>query len=327
MRPLITLEEHFASQTVIASSDEAKTHYAHFPSRILDKLTDLDETRVADLDKGHVSLQVVSHGPGNVGAAVCASVNDDLAAAIRRHPTRLAGFAMLPMHEPAAAAEELERCVAGLGFVGALVENHLDGVFYDAEAFWPVFARAERLDVPIYIHPTFASDAMAAHYRGNYPDGVSLALSAFGWGWHAETGHHILRLFAAGVFDRFPRLKIVIGHMGEMLPFQLDRCVAISERWEAKQRGLRQVWRENIWVTTSGMFTLTPLRCLLQTMPIDHVLFSVDYPFSANETGFQFLKEIEESGLITGEDLDLFAYKNAEKLLRVTATHIPDTNK
>ncbi|EGX95963.1 2-amino-3-carboxymuconate-6-semialdehyde decarboxylase, putative [Cordyceps militaris CM01] len=327
MRPLIALEEHFASPAVIASSADAKAHYAHFPPHILDKLTELGETRVADLDKGHVSLQVVSHGPGNVGAAVCTTVNDELAAAVRRHPTRLAGFAMLPMREPDAAADELERCVATLGFVGALLENHLDGVFYDAEAYWPVFARAERLDVPLYIHPTFASDAMADHYQGNYPDSVALALSAFGWGWHAETGHHILRLFAAGLFDRFPKLKIVIGHMGEMLPFQLDRCIAISERWGAKERGLRQVWRENIWVTTSGMFTLTPLKCLLETMPIDHVLYSVDYPFSANEKGFEFLNKIEKSGLITGEDLDLFAYKNAENLLRVKAAPNQDATR
>ncbi|OAQ97754.1 hypothetical protein LLEC1_00418 [Akanthomyces lecanii] len=320
MRPLITLEEHFASQTVITSSDEAKAHYAHFPPHILDKLTDLDQTRVADLDKGHVSLQIVSHGPGNVGAGICADVNNDLAAAVQRNPTRLAGFAMLPMREPDAAAAELERCVKTHGFVGALIENHLDGVFYDAEAFWPVFARAQDLDVPLYIHPTFASDSMVEHYKGNYADSVALALSAFGWGWHAETGHHILRLFAAGVFDRFPKLKIIIGHMGELLPFQLDRCIGISERWGAKQRGLREVWRENIWVTTSGMFSLTPLKCLLQTMPIGHVLYSVDYPFSPNEKGFDFLNEIEESGLIAGDDLDLFAYKNAEKLLRVTAT-------
>ncbi len=320
MRPLITLEEHFASQTVITSSDEAKAHYAHFPSHILDKLTDLDQTRVADLDKGHVSLQIVSHGPGNVGTGVCTKVNDDLAAAIQRNPTRLAGFAMLPMREPDAAAAELERCVKTHGFVGALIENHLDGVFYDAESFWPVFARAQDLDVPLYIHPTFASDSMVEHYKGNYPDSVALALSAFGWGWHAETGHHILRLFAAGVFDRFPKLKIITGHMGEMLPFQLDRCIGVSERWGAKQRGLREVWRENIWVTTSGMFSLTPLKCLLQTMPIDHVLYSVDYPFSPNEKGFDFLNEIEKSGLIAGDDLDLFAYKNAENLLRVTAT-------
>lgn len=317
MRPLITLEEHFVSEKVITSSDEAKSHYANFPSHLITKLNDLRASRITDLDNGNVSLQIVSHGPGNVSASICADVNNDLAAAVAENPSRLAGFAMLPMSEPDAAASELERCVKELRFVGALVDNHLDGIFYDDERFWPVFSRAQDLDVPIYIHPTFASDSMEEHYKGNYPDVVALELSAFGWGWHVETGHHILRLFAAGVFDRFPKLKVVIGHMGEMLPFQLDRCASASERWEKKQRGLRQVWRENIWVTTSGMFSLTPLKCLLETIPIDHVLYSVDYPFSSNEKGFSFLEEIEKSKLITAEDMELFAYKNAENLLGV----------
>lgn len=317
MRSIITLEEHFASSHVISASAEAEAHYAHFPDRILSKLTDLGDQRIADL--GGVTKQVISHGPGDVNAPICAQVNDELAAAVSKHPARLAGFAMLPMRDPDAAASELERCVTSLGFVGALIENHLNGEFYDAEKFWPVFAKAEALDVPLYIHPTFASDSMATHYEGNYPDSVALALSAFAWGWHAETGHHILRLFASGLFDKFPKLKIVIGHMGEMMPFQLDRCVAVSERWggATKQRGLRDVWRENIWITTSGMFSLTPLRCLLDTTTIEHVLFSVDYPFSTNETGCKFLEEVERSGLITGEDLEKFAYKNAQELLKL----------
>lgn len=317
MHPLITLEEHFISSKVSDASAEARGHYAKFPPHVRSKLSCLGDERIVDLDKGNVSLQVISHGPGNISAPVCTAANDDLAGAIARHPTRLAGFAMLPMSEPTAAATELERCVRSLGFLGALVENHLDGKFYDDERFWPVFERAEQLDVPIYIHPTFASDSMLEHYKGNYDDSVALALSAYGWSWHAETGHHILRLFASGLFDRFPRLKIIIGHMGEMLPFQLDRVFAVSERWGPKRRGLREVWRSNIWVTTSGMFSLSPLRCLLDVMPIEHVLYSVDYPFSANEKGLEFFEQIRESGLIGGEDLELFGYRNAERLLGI----------
>ncbi|KAE8352497.1 hypothetical protein BDV28DRAFT_148956 [Aspergillus coremiiformis] len=319
MFPLITLEEHYVSPKVHEASPEARAHYANFPPHILLKLESLGEERIQDLDKGKVSLQVLSHGPGNLAAPVCSVINEDLAVAIAKNPTRLAGFAMLPMSEPVAAVTELERCVTEFGFVGALVENHLDGQFYDDERFWPVFAKAQELNVPIYIHPTFASDSMMEHYKGNYNDSVALALSAFGWAWHTETGHHILRLFASGLFDHFPKLKIVIGHMGEMLPFQLDRIFSISERWGNRERGLREVWRNNIWITTSGMFSLTPLACLLQTTSIDHVLYSVDYPFSANEKGLEFLEEIEKSGLIAGEALELFAYKNAENLLRVKA--------
>jgi len=155
------------------------------------------------------------------------------------------------------------------------------------------------LDVPIYIHPIFAADSMMDHYKGNYDDLIATASSAYGWGWHSETGLHILKLFASGLFDRFPKLKIVIGHMGEMLPFQLDRVMAISERW-GKKRGLREVWHRNIWITTSGMFALAPLACLLQTTSIDHGLYSVDYPFSTNEKGLEFFEEIEKSGLIKG---------------------------
>ncbi|KAJ5091091.1 hypothetical protein NUU61_005961 [Penicillium alfredii] len=319
MLPLITLEEHFTSPKVSEVSVEAREHYAKFPPHIRTKLEELGEGRIKDLDKGNVSLQVISHGPGDIPPSICAVANDDLAAAVSRNPTRLAGFAMLPMGEPAAAAKELERCVKELGFVGALVENHLNGQFYDDEQFWTVFETAQELDVPIYIHPTFASDSMLEHYKGNYDDSVAVALSAYGWAWHTETGHHILRLFASGLFDRFPRLKVVIGHMGEMLPFQIDRIFTISERWGARQRSLREVWKNNIWITTSGMFSLNPLACLLKSTSIEHVLYSVDYPFSANEKGLAFFREIEESGLIIGEDLELFAYKNAENLLRVTA--------
>ncbi|KAH8697241.1 putative metal-dependent hydrolase [Talaromyces proteolyticus] len=316
--PLITLEEHYTSPKVKESSDEARSHYSHFPPHTLAKLDHLGENRIQDLDNGKVSLQVISHGPGDISPSLCTVVNDDLAAAVSQHPTRLAAFAMLPMSEPIAAAKELERAVKTLGFVGALIENHLNGTFYDHERFWPVFEKAQELDVPIYIHPTFASDSMMEHYKGNYDDSVALALSAFGWGWHHETGLHVLRLYASGLFERFPRLKLVIGHMGELLPFQFDRVCNVTARW-AKKRSLQDVWEKNIWITTSGMFSLPPLECLLKTMPIEHVLYSVDYPFSTNEKGLQFIEEIEKSGLLTGEKLKLFAYQNAENLLRVKA--------
>jgi len=194
-----------------------------------------------------------------------------------------------------------------------------NGQFYDDERFWSVFEKAQELNVPIYIHPTFASDSMMEHYKGNYSDSVAIALSAFGWGWHSETGLHILRLFASGLFDRFPKLKIIIGHMGELLPFQLDRILAVAERWDKKERDLAEVWRNNIWITTSGMFSLPPLECLLKTTSIDHVMYSVDYPFSSNEKGLKFFEEIEKSGLISGKDLELFAFRNAENLLGVKA--------
>ncbi|PVH87012.1 putative metal-dependent hydrolase [Cadophora sp. DSE1049] len=319
MAPFITLEEHYISRSAVKKAG-ADDMYVMFPPHIVSKLADLGTERIKDLEKGEVSLQVLSHGPIDASAEVCVGANDELAVAISKNPTRLAGFALLPVIDPKAAAAELDRCVTKLGFLGALVDNHIDGQFYDDERFWPIFEKAEELDVPIYIHPTFASDEMLEHYKGNYDDKIALALSAFGWGWHSETGLHILRLFSSGLFDRYPKLKIVIGHMGEMLPFQLDRCVSVSERFGVTKRGLREVWQNNIWITTSGMFSLPPLACLLQTTSIDHVLYSVDYPFSPNEKGREFIDVIKESGLMSEEDFDKFAYRNAEKLLKVKAT-------
>lgn len=156
------------------------------------------------------------------------------------------------------AVKELERCVKVLHFLGALVDNHVNGEFYDNERFWTIFEKAEELDVPVYIHPSFPADDISDHYKGNYHDKIDLALSAFGWGWHSETALSILKLFASGFFDRYQKIKIVIGHMGEMIPLQLERIITVTEKWGMK-RGLREVWTENIWTTTSGMFALPPV--------------------------------------------------------------------
>ncbi|KAI9737654.1 MAG: hypothetical protein M1818_005658 [Claussenomyces sp. TS43310] len=319
MLPLITLEEHYVSS---ASKDLPGNAFANFPAALTEKLECLDEKRIRDMDSGNVSLQVISHGPLDAPSSVCAKANDELALAISKNPRRLAGFAMLPMGEPVAAAAELARCVNHHGFVGTLIDNHLEGQFYDDERFWPVFDQAQELDVPVYIHPTFATDDMLQHYKGNYGDDVATMLSAFGWGWHVDTGLHILRLYASGLFDRFPKLKIIIGHMGELLPFQLARIFPQSARWGKHERSLKEVWESNIWVTTSGMFSLASLACLLETTSIDHVLYSVDYPFSTNERGKEFIVEIQKSGLIKDGELEMFAFKNAEKLLHVKAGHV-----
>jgi predicted TIM-barrel fold metal-dependent hydrolase len=314
MIPLIALEEHYVSSAVLQA--QTVDRYANFPPHIPTKLKALGDDRIRDLDNGKISLQVLSHGPGIRPPALCAAANDELASAISNNTTRLAGFAMLPMNDPADAAKELERCIKDLQFVGALVDNHVNGEFYDDERFWPIFQKAEELDTPIYIHPSFPADK--EHYAGNYSDKISLALSAFGWGWHSETALSILKLFASGFFDRHPRAKIVIGHMGEMIPFQFERIITTSQPWGLK-RGFREVWKENIWITTSGMFALPPLVCLLQTTDISHVLYSVDYPFSSNEKGLAFMEEVQKSGVLSEEDFEKFAYRNAEELLGLKA--------
>lgn len=311
--PLITLEEHYVSDHVRSTLKE--DHYKTFPPSILNKLVDMGDQRLSDMDAGGVRLQIVSHGPLDADVGPCRLANDELAAACKVSSKRLAGFAMLPMMEPQDAAEELSRCVKELGFVGALINNHLKGTFYDEERFWPVFARAQELDVPIYIHPTFAADNMMEHYKGNFSPLAANAMSRHGWGWHTETGLHVLRLWSSGLFDKFPKLKIIIGHMGEMLPFQLDRIASQAPMWAKNKRDLMTVWRENFWITTSGMFSKPPMTCLLQMCDIDKILYSVDYPFSPNEKGLKFIEELERGDLVSKKDLDKICYGNAEKLL------------
>ena len=324
MLPLITLEEHFLSSAVLAAQQAsgAPDPFAGFPVQISRRLKSLDSERVKDMDDGNISLQILSHGPmDHAPLKLCQEINDELAAAISKNPSRLKGFATLPMGSPLEAAQELDRCINKLGFVGALIDNHLDGEFYDDEKFWSVFEKASALDVPIYIHPNFTAEKDMSKYRGNYPEGIAMALSNWGLGWHFDTGLHFLRLYAAGLFDRFPKLKIVLGHMGELLPFNLERIFKVSGRW-GRERGLENVWEENLWVTTSGMFSLAPLACLVQTKRKDKILFSVDYPFSENGTGRDFVERVVKSGLFGEEDsreMKGFAFENAERLLKIKA--------
>lgn len=213
--PLITLEEHYVSDHIRAAQIGGD-RYSSFPKRLVDKLVNLgDDLRIKDMDEGKVTLQIVSHGPLDADPSAVRRANNELATACQAHPKRLAGFAMLSMQEPSAAAEELERCVKEHGFKGALINNHYQGTFYDDEKFWPVFKQAVKLNVPIYIHPTFATEEMGEHYKGNFSDHVATWMSMAGWGWHTETGLHVLRLWASGLFDKHPKLKIIIGHMGE----------------------------------------------------------------------------------------------------------------
>jgi len=246
---LITLEEHFVATSIEGSADR----YGGWHAPIVSKLRSLGDERLQDMEAGEVSLQIISHAPHVANAEDCRRGNDELAKACKANSKKFAGFAMLPMLEPEAAAEELERTVKEYGFLGALINNSEDGIMYDDEKYWKVFEKAQDLDVPIYIHPSFPGDALADHYKGNFSDRVAFMMSIASWGWHAETGLHILRLFAAGLFDRFPKLKLIIGHDGEMLPFMLDRTLPLSKVWGERKRDLRKVWQEQIWVTTSAV--------------------------------------------------------------------------
>jgi predicted TIM-barrel fold metal-dependent hydrolase len=317
--PLITLEEHFFSHSVLENMSAAYVEqFKHVPG-LKEKLEDLSTVRLKHMEAGKVSLQVISHAPtpGAPTPEQCKAANDQLAAAVTEHPTRFAGFAVLPMAHPDLAAQELERSVREHKFVGALIDNHVHGTYFDGPEYLPFWSKVAELDVPIYIHPTWASDDMGPRYAGNFTSGASKSLAASGWGWHTETGLHFLRLFASGLFDKFPKVKIVVGHFGEMLPFMLERIAVLSKRWGPLERDFGNVYKENLWITTSGVWGQAPLATILMNTDIEHVLYSVDYPFAKNEDGLKWIEDLEKSGMVSREQLEMIAYKNSEKLLRV----------
>lgn len=314
----ITLEEHFCSQAARQAGPE-EDEYRHFPPALEARLDDLEEERLKNMDENGVSIQVMSHTPNALSSEqVIAAGNDELAEAVRRQPKRYAGFAQLPMLDPAAAARELERCVKDFGFLGALVDNHAESNFYDSDAYDVFWAKAEELDVPIYLHPAWPSKAMitALYSGGGLEDKpmIATAIGAFGFGWHSSTATTVLRLLGCGMFDKYPKVKIIIGHMGELLPYMFARIDRGVARMGLK-RGFAEVMHSNVWITTSGMFDTNPLRCALGVMPLERVLFSVDYPFSDNKLGRDFLRAIRDEKVLEGEQLEAFASGNAKKLL------------
>ena len=322
--PLITLEEHFFS-SAIANDSNAQSSYAlqlkHLPG-VLDKLVDLDTLRLHHMDGGNVSLQIVSHAPGQLTPQQAHEANDQLAAAIEVHPERFAGFAALPVAEPEECARELERCVNELRFKGALIDNHTaNGTYYDGDDYDALWAKAEVLGVPIYLHPTWPTQVMKdVLYSGNFSAGAAGSLGASSFGWHADVGLHVLKLFAAGVFDKFPKLKVIIGHFGEMLPFMLERVVELSPRWGERKRLFKEVWDSNVWITTSGVWSLDPLATVLRNTRIERILYSVDYPFARNEKGLEWVKDLESSGMVDQGALEDICYRNTEELFGVNAT-------
>ncbi|KAL1608338.1 hypothetical protein SLS60_003279 [Paraconiothyrium brasiliense] len=325
--PIITLEEAFLSphaRSFYSSSnfpdpnaEDGLTGYATAP------LMEFGPQRLSSMDSNGISLQIVSHVPNPLplDTRTARAVNDDVAAHIKNMPAgRFAAFATLPMKSPEDAVTELRRCVKELDFVGALIDSNCGGRFYDDAFFWPVFEAAADLDVPIYIHPCPNEAVKKILYSGNYSEHIATSMSEYAWGWHNEAAVSFLRLFASGLFDRLPTLKLLLGHCGEMIPFQLERTANVIERqWPhiggQHERSFRTVWNENVWLTTSGFFETGNMACVLRQCKLNRILFSVDYPFGKNEAGVAFLRKLKEEGLVDDEGLEMIAWRNAEKLL------------
>jgi predicted TIM-barrel fold metal-dependent hydrolase len=247
--------------------------------------------------------------------SLSSDVNDELAAAVRAYPGRFAGFAALALKNPKSAAAELERCVSKLGFVGTLIDGTTDGLFLDDPRFLPVFEAAEHLGVPIYLHPALPPEPVREAYYSGLPELVGFALSIAGWGWHAELGLHTLRLICSGLFDRLPNLQLIIGHMGEGLPYALARSSAVMSRAAQLRQPVADYFQTNIHVTTSGYFTEPPLQCAIDVIGINRLMFSIDYPFSPTTHGRTYLDSLAKS--LGKADLEKLAYSNAERVLKL----------
>lgn len=286
------------------------------------RITDLGEGRLREMDEAGIDMQVLSLSFPGVemfnaadGTAVAKSVNDELSEVVRRCPERFAGFAAIAPQDPGAAADELERAVTKLGLKGACVNGHIQGEYLDDSKYWPIFERAEKLDVPIYIHPKMPGPDMIKPYMA-YPGLASAML-----GFSAEASLHAMRLILSGVFERYPRLKIILGHLGEALPFWLWRMDSRFEEEKSDpasaafyrnyKKSPAQCFRENFYVTISGMFWQPVLQFVSSVLGSDRIMFATDYPYESSALAAQFIESVQ----INEVDRRNICYANAENIM------------
>jgi len=316
----IALEEHFALPGTIPDS------YTSLPTpESRRQIQDLGSGRIEEMDRGGVELCILSDsGPTNVqttpktseAIARAQRSNDYLAKHIAKYPKRLKGFAAVPMQDPQAAAQELRRCVKELGFCGALVNgftqiNEADSaVFYDLPQYRPFWATVQQLDVPFYLHPRFPLATRQQAYEGH----AWIAGSA--WGFAVETSIHALRLMGSGLFDEYPKLKLILGHLGEGLPFGIwrvdHRILRTSVRPKAKLP-IAHYLRENFYITTSGAFRTQALIDTIMEVGADRVLYSVDYPYEDMGEATEWF----DNAPISEPDRLKIAHGNARQLFRL----------
>jgi predicted TIM-barrel fold metal-dependent hydrolase len=311
---VIAIEEHYYDAELGAHTAGIERNPV-----IVKKLSDFD-TRLAEMDAAGVDIQVLSHGApsaqklsGDGAVALTQRVNDRLAAIVAGKPDRFAAFGALPTSDPKAAADELERIVDKHGFKGAMVHGlTADNRFLDGKEFWPIYERAQHLDVPIYIHPAVPHQGVADAYYKEYTQDFPLVIRA-AWGFTVETATQAIRLVLSGVFDAYPNLKIIIGHLGETLPFLMWRIDQALKRPGQKSISFRDAFCSHFHLTTSGNFSNPALLCCIQEMGVDRILFAIDYPFVANPPGVQWM----ETAPICDEDKAKILSGNAKRLLRM----------
>lgn len=284
---LIAIEEHFLTSEVRNawknSVEDDPTQNLHLGD-IENHLDEIGSTRISLMDESGIDVQVLSltspglHNLGSESITLAQQTNDFLASAIKKNPGRFQGLAALPTSTPKEAAKELERSVKNLGLKGAMLCGRTGEKNLDHKDFWPIFECAEKLNVPLFIHPQIPQKAIRDIYYSGFDDFVELAFSTFGLGWHYESGIQFVRLVLAKVFDHFPNLQIILGHWGEVILFYLERLSSLNRIAKLDKPFIDYV-RENLYVTSSGMFNNSYLQRTIEIIGTDRILFSADYPY------------------------------------------------
>jgi 2,3-dihydroxybenzoate decarboxylase len=312
--PVIAIEEHYWDKELAAQAAGVERN-----SNITDRLFDLGERRLQEMDEAGVDVQVLSHGApsaqtltGDRAVALTQGVNDRLAAFVASKPDRFSAFGALPTCDVAASANELERMVTGLGFKGAMIHGLANGMFLDDRRFWPIFERAQSLDVPIYLHPSIPHPAVMEAYYKEYVQDFPMVIRA-AWGFTVETATQAIRMVLSGVFEKYPRLKIILGHLGETLPFLVWRIDQALSRPGGKSMSFRDAFCSHFYITTSGNFSNPALLCCIQEVGVDRILFAIDWPFVQNPLGTKWI----ETAPICDEDKIKILSGNAKRILRM----------
>jgi 2,3-dihydroxybenzoate decarboxylase len=308
---IIALEEHFWTPELIA----LRRTVDQVNPKSVERLGDLGALRLREMDEADIDVQVLSEAEPGVQnldpeqAVPLARVSNDLLfEAVKRNPDRFAGFATLPTPDPAAAARELERTVKELRFCGAMVHGSTRGHFLDERQFWPILEAAAALDVPIYLHPCTPQSAVFDTYYKDYPQ---LGRAALGFG--IEMAVQAARLVVSGVFDEFPRLRIILGDLGETLPFVLWRANDTLARRANLRRSFREYFHDHLFITTSGNFSHPALQCAIAELGVERILFAVDWPFQQNREAVDFIKR----AALTPDDREQIFGTSARRLLRI----------
>lgn len=335
---VITIEEHFADQRIIDANAEYgdSSGMADLPEEVKkaldgmrftgDKLLNRDTTRLQFMDEQKVDVQVLSYTapvsdavPAEKAVELCVQANDILAEVVKAHPDRFAAFATLPMADPKAAAEELERCVKQYGFVGTLITGTWQGKFYDDDMFFPIFEKAAELDVPVSWHPEFPDAKVQSHYylSDNYPLITGMQFGTAGFGWHLDVGIHTARLVLSGIFDKLPNLQFISGHWGEGIAFMLDRMDQIMRpETTGLKKKVSDYYHENVYFTPSGILSKNSFEYMVKVFGAERIIWALDYPYVPfTSCSTDFLLESD----LTEREKELIAHGNAEKLLHLSA--------